>query len=611
MTPHSIAYQALLTQAESKIPNVYSSTFFARRNISIVDQQSRCFSLCWALHKTRRIRAAHHVAIVGGGISGMTCAVALATWTNCLVTVLEEDSVPLRRFRRAAHRYIHPELNHRGGLDGYSSFDPQKMTNFPFMNWRGDYAPAFAEELVRKFERYRLSLNIAFYADTRALEPRASSGGVEIRIARQKTHPMKFDAAILATGFGDERLEPDSHTNDTSYWLSGNPLTYHASPHRKRGAERILVSGNGDSAVIELAQLLIRGFSHENIFSFLPSNALAKRLSNVYAHQIQNLVHRKIELEGGGVESWYRTTRELKELNPGIEMFSKDAFDFRRELYSVLDARLGRVDLARDKAVHRAARIVHKTRTSFESLASIEINNCLNTFNLSKIFRNEIKKHFRRDIQVTVVGRSPTIYSIVQAPINWFLLRILTHFGAIRYHQAELVSSALSNSRIRCNFAGAISASNFHRVITRHGPSFGGFASKAQLRRSVFERFDEGARDELYALRPEMFDVGNQNRDCRNGRLLRAQGRPLPLDDRSHAERAHSVSELHFFAQTALWAAHGHPQYREIVSLYRRLKVQRKAKQQQETVVKLGELSLEVVKQETESRRVSKNAGLA
>jgi len=92
MGDDSAYWEWLIDQAESRIAGTYSSTGFARLNISIVDQQSRCLNLCWALSTAGRIiRRVHHVAIIGGGVSGLTCAVALAAWTGCLVSVFEKD----------------------------------------------------------------------------------------------------------------------------------------------------------------------------------------------------------------------------------------------------------------------------------------------------------------------------------------------------------------------------------------------------------------------------------------------------------------------------------------------------------------------------------------
>ena len=600
MSTDPFYWEGLRARAESSIPSAYSSTFFARRNISIVDQQSRCFNLCWALHKTRRVRATDHVAIIGGGISGLTCAVALAAWTNCLVSILERDSTLLKRFRRAAHRYIHPDLNHRGGSDGYLVYDPHKPTRFPFMNWSGDYAPIVAGELIRKFEHYRGSLNIALHLNTTVGKPRAVSGGVELAILGSSRPAMKFDAVVFATGFGEEGLNPDTHTNDSSYWLSGNPLSYRASPLRKKGPERVLVSGNGDSAVIEIAQFLIKDFSHEHIFSFLPSNNLARQLSNVYAGQVHNLVHRQIEREYGGVVPWYWAMREL---NLAAHFAAATESDFRQVLYSTADSLLQKFAPNSTMDEPQRSAILTQLRKKFDALASIEIESCMNGFVLSKIFSSKVRGVFREDLRVTVAGRSPTIYSTVQAPLNWFLLRFLTYYGSVHYRQTELVSSHLVNNLIGCRFKDRSLNDRFHRVITRHGPKYEGYASDEALRKpdkdlpkdafTYLERF----------LPPELFVEKHQLETFKGRRLIRAQTRAFSLDDEPYPGSPVSDGVVQRQADAVLWDRHGHPDFVKAEKLYRQLKKKQSFKDRKRTILSLLKLALRRPKGNRATRR--------
>lgn len=108
-------YQQVLTAAQSRVSGCYSASFFQKTNISIINQQARSLNLCYALTKSKRVRRESHVAIVGGGISGLTCAAALALSSDCMVYVFERDKMLLRKFREAAFRYFHPELNPSGG----------------------------------------------------------------------------------------------------------------------------------------------------------------------------------------------------------------------------------------------------------------------------------------------------------------------------------------------------------------------------------------------------------------------------------------------------------------------------------------------------------------
>ncbi|GFE82496.1 hypothetical protein GCM10011487_44960 [Steroidobacter agaridevorans] len=586
--------------AASRIPKVYSSTFFSHRNISIVDQQSRCFNLCWALHRMRRIRAEHHVAIVGGGVSGLTCAVALAAWTGCLVSIFECETTLLKRFRRAGHRYIHPDLNQTGGSDGHLIYDPHKESRFPFMNWCGNYAPAFAEELIRKFEHYRATLPIALHLNTTVGTPQAANQRVELPILKPTRQSMRFDAVILATGFGEEKLDEDAATNDISYWLSGNPLTYRSSPLRKGGTERVLVSGNGDSAIIEVAQLLIRDFTHENIFSFLPSNTLAQGLSTRYAMAIQDLAHRQIARHESMIQ-WYWRMRAFIEINPRANLFGSGRGDQpRRELYQIAHRLLRKFDQESDIEEPLLSSITETLQAQFDTLASREIKACLDSFVLSNIFSDKILGAFRTDLHVTVTGRSPTIYSTRQAPLNWFLLRVLMEYGAIQYHQTHLTGSRLVNNLTRCQFANPSLKGDFHRVITRHGPTYTGYASDPQMRRptplpSIWK----------FLPPPEFFEGKYDQKRFKNRRLLRAQRRPLPLDDVSYPGSWDSASTLWAHADQALWFCHGQPEAAKAEHLYRRLKGSRTPSTRRSISKRLLELAATAVRRQNRRRRSS------
>ncbi|WP_161828441.1 hypothetical protein [Steroidobacter agaridevorans] len=282
--------------------------------------------------------------------------------------------------------------------------------------------------------------------------PQSADRSVELPILKPSRAPMRFDAVILATGFGEEALDDNAVTNDISYWLSGNPLTYRRSPLRKGGVERVLVSGNGDSAIIELAQLLIRDFTHENIFSFLPSNTLAKGLSTQYTRAIQHLTHRQIARHEGIIQ-WYWRTRGLADLTARANPFgsgrqSQPSGKLYRAVHRLL--KNFNENAAVDEALSAS---LSALQAQFDDMASHEIKACLDSFILSKIFSEKIRDAFRTDLHVTVTGRSPTIYSTRQAPLNWFLLRVLMEYGSIQYHQTHLTRSRLVNNLTRCQFA--------------------------------------------------------------------------------------------------------------------------------------------------------------
>jgi hypothetical protein len=504
----------------------------------------------------------------------MTCAVALAAWTNCLVTVFEQDSVQLKRFRRAGHRYIHPDLNHRGGGDGYLTYDPKKQTRFPFMNWSGSYAPAFAQELVSKFDHYRNTLNIVLHLRTAAKAPTSDDGRVRLAVALgdQKRY-MTFDVVILATGFGEERLDSGEDTNDTSYWLSGNPLSYRPLARRRR--ERVLVSGNGDSAVIELAHILIKGFDHEHIFSFLPTNSVAQRLSNSFAAAVGGLAHRKIDQTG--VRQWFADAQEAHELNPHIRLYERRGFDLRRDLYAAGAAVKNPGDLERALA------------GTLEELASWEIKRCLDAFMPEKIYSPAISGFIRNDVKVVVTGHTPTIYSMSQAPLNWFLLRVLLHYGAVLYRQVRRQRTpvrAQQQPRAKYNSVNR----GFDRVVIRHGPTYVGLAMDRALKASEDD-------PSMFAPNPEHFPwwaIGDNV--FRPGRLISAQLYKETFVDEFYPGTPLSANNTLRNADGVLWLCHGTRHEQRVTKLYRQLKARRRVEGRTKILVRLLKIARAVVR---------------
>jgi hypothetical protein len=475
-------WKIVLADSETNIKNVYSATFFARRNISIVDQQIRSFNLCYGLSESRRVKNDSHVAIIGCGISGMTCAVALAVLHDCIVYVFERETTLLRKFREAAFRFIHPDLNHRGSRDRELRYEPHKKTNFAFMNWSGNYAPLLAEELVRKFDHYRHSTNIALHLGEEVVAIRST--GRKLTIELKNKESASFDLAIIASGFGGEKR--DENTNDDSYWHSGNPRGYQPIAYRKnkRAKERILVSGNGDSGVIELAHLLIRDFSHRDIFRYLPLNDIAPHLALSYAEAVENLRFREIEHgnpnypDFSGPISWYWGIREFTELNPGQQLIDGQsrAGEAEQAIYDLLHSHLASHGLGKKIRPSTIETIEREVNRMLDDLASYEIGQLVNNYKLEKLYTNKIKKAFHNSFQITVMGGTPLIYSRRQAPSNWFLLKLLQEYGTFEYRRAKLIRTDLkAEFDTRAIFElpdGTETFEDFDRIVVRHGPDF-------------------------------------------------------------------------------------------------------------------------------------------
>lgn len=567
--------EAIADIARAKVDDcIYSASFFATRNISIIDQQLRSFTLCHALSELGIVRNDSRIAIVGAGFSGMTCAVALAMKHNCIVHVFEKDGL-LTRFRKAAFRYIHPDLNTREirSPDIYDLRDvPTKTTAFPFMNWSADYAPAVADELIRKFDHYRSKANIALHRlrvdDVSVNQPVVGSKKPKFRLLVETEYedmPLPCDLVIMATGFGRERWFSES--KDASYWLSGNPQSYVpiAVPSSETG-EKVLIVGNGDSGVVELAHHLIKGFDQSHTFRYTPLQWPSLWLR--FANYLQALYFRFIEDGGterrikdfGGPITWYESASSRFRARDSLLRIAGN--DPRNKIMNEMESLLKELISAPEDKRLSPQEIEGKVEPLLEKLATFEIKRLLDLFPVERDIWDLDFRGIRKEFDITLVGPTPTVYARRQNPLNWYLLRFLEpHF---KYRPAEfrrMVSQ--KTALLYCKDTMAEEEFEFSRIVMRGGfdKDCLGYTSKfgAKLPRSQYAAND----DRLFWRRDieieEQARINKRRNDSlqtffRTNKWRRIARCTIPFDDDNWneyvAERAPSAIKRRFLSET-------------------------------------------------------------
>jgi Alanine dehydrogenase/PNT, C-terminal domain len=130
---------------EHLYPNVYFLGPFAER-VSFASQQRRALNLLWARERTKSV-SGKQVAIIGGGVAGLTAAAAAIT-CGADVTVFEKEYELCSSQRETHTRYIHPSIN----------FWPQEplrvITDWPFLNWYAAPCRAVISEVERQWTEY-------------------------------------------------------------------------------------------------------------------------------------------------------------------------------------------------------------------------------------------------------------------------------------------------------------------------------------------------------------------------------------------------------------------------------------------------------------------------
>lgn len=524
--------------------NIFCSTFFSRHNISIPDQQYRSLRLCHALCAADIVERNKTVAIVGAGISGMTCAVALAVRTDCLVHVYESDNVLLRRFGEAPFRYLHPKLNTWATTSPINRYDPHARTKFPIMNWTSNFAPYVADELIRQFRHYRHCLGIALRLEEpvfdvfegngkpmvllktdsiqgafnelllkRSLELIETVESEDITLEEMKQHAsnlldyesairtfrkthayraIEYDVVIVATGYGKEGrpLNDGSNTplaTDYSYWRSGDPDFYKVPGHTKNSRrERVLISGNGDSAIIELAHYLIRDFEHHRIFRFLPMTDIGPGLWFDFCGMVDRLHYRHIEAGNpedyhlAGPISWYWTQRDsgssvTRPTKRTIRRTSNVVSKNEQDIYATIDRTLAEKEIGKKLSGDVIKKIECDIDEDLSALASYEIKKGINSVFSKEYYAQHLGNlMFTTEFILTVVGPTPTIYSRRQSPMTWYLIRMLKEFAPSKfnYKQGELLNTKFVSGVIHAEIDTIQDSLPFDAIVARQGPDY-------------------------------------------------------------------------------------------------------------------------------------------
>jgi hypothetical protein len=185
--------------------------------VTIFNQQVRALNLIWALDHAGRLCPASAIAVVGGGIAGLTAAMALrkifsltADSLRRTVTLFEQRSVLCPLQRGCATRWVHPHI-----YDWPEAGSTIPSAGLPIMNWRAGRASDVAASIVTQWESEspHNAVKVEQRRNLRYLKIDHVSrevewvgeeylGGATSPEARgDKRH---FDIIVLAIGFGDE-----------------------------------------------------------------------------------------------------------------------------------------------------------------------------------------------------------------------------------------------------------------------------------------------------------------------------------------------------------------------------------------------------------------------
>jgi hypothetical protein len=486
-------------------PKIFSANGFAHENISIMHQQIRATNLAWALGWTGRVKPGDTIAVVGGSFSGMTLAVILALVNDAIVLVFEKESELFARFRDKSHRHLSTNLNSRA-LG--KNFDPSWSTpefRSPIFAWpagrASDVAAFWTAEYLGTYDE-ALPIFISRETEVRSEMIKDRPTGLEIDFSLLAGHlaAVSLDLLIDATGFGEE-ANPRG-VIDYSYWEAGHRLIY---DHLVTPAE-VLISGCGDSGVIEALHYAMKDFRHADVVALWPlgvgleaaidEGLVRARLDAVFRNDSASRFDAPVLSE----VCWWLDQHTFMELNPAIP-WPPSGEPWARPIFDALEAALTRhyevlgaggdiagadwdalEDFVIALPLEAQLEACEAARQLGDEWISRGICDLADAIDLPPNI-GVLHGMARQNVEIILNGRMPTAYTRQLSPYNLWLMRLLLSFPTVRYHQGEIASVAQRpDRRFEVEYRDGTGVT-VDRAVTRYGPGPDSGAGLARGRR--------------------------------------------------------------------------------------------------------------------------------
>jgi len=273
--------------------------------VTIRSQQVRAICFADLLHENTDLSARSSVAILGGGIAGLTVAARLLQrgWTDLVIYERLPELLCIQN--GCDTRWIHPKI-----ISWPYQGCREKEAGLPILNWTSSTASDVTYQIEKQWEKIisgfgtgnsgkpvrKISVMLGVTFLRVSIPPMLNSGKLRskniasvewIRDTRVEHKKIQGDLAapsgikgfrnlVFATGFGIEKSARDS------YWRNES-----LGQIRLDGVQqRYLVSGFGDGAVTDIVRLIVRNFRPDRILDELTLSDLElylqrKKLSSI------------------------------------------------------------------------------------------------------------------------------------------------------------------------------------------------------------------------------------------------------------------------------------------------------------------------------------------
>ncbi|KAE9625500.1 hypothetical protein [Parasedimentitalea maritima] len=232
-------------------------------NVSFYSQQRRGFYVASLVKQYLESEescktACKSVLIIGAGLSGATCYLALKALGVEGVVLAEISNDALTKQEKASHRYAHPSLAEWPLAETFNS-----TTNLPFLNWHSGPIDEVVEQIKRDdvWEKHlgkpSQNSDLLFSTFVTTVTPHQDHfliSGFALSKDRRRVELLSnsYACVVFATGY----QEYEEVADYAGYWEENRAERATAVSDKNLGRS-LLVVGNGDGAIIELGNIYV------------------------------------------------------------------------------------------------------------------------------------------------------------------------------------------------------------------------------------------------------------------------------------------------------------------------------------------------------------------
>ncbi len=403
-------------------------------------QQQRAFNLAWALHVRNQIQPGEEIAVIGGGIAGLTLTSALVA-LGAQVDLYESMGSLMHLQQGNLTRFIHPNIA-LWPKDGFG----YPVTHLPFMNWRSGTAGEIEVHLRTQWKRMNAQGKLAGVLKVKTnctvKRLRCNQNCITVIYKKQKNEQRKdHSLVVIASGYGYEKPE---FSNTPSYWRNDDFAQMTLGVQNK---VRYLVSGTGDGGLIDVLRLTLRDFQHQKFFQDTLYDSNGTALSHL-ARQIEKNIQMR-----GFESAWTSLIDGTEKFNPGIEnaidkLFSKNSI--RPDTSVILNSRRDCPFLTEAQIFHRLLVALLLRRRLIEhvvgDLQDVYINKENNKIVAAiKKSQEEVATFISVDFLIQRHNAQPTLSSLLSHPRHHRYNRLIEKLRDDHSHEPKYPTGFLAD----------------------------------------------------------------------------------------------------------------------------------------------------------------------